>query len=279
MSVNKKATETNEIPVRDLQAIDVHAHYGTELWGEKGVPAIFMRADTSEVVRRARLANIRLTIVSPLQGLMPRFGADPVAGNEQALRDISNEEGLMQWVIVDPLKEQTYRQAEEILSNPQCAGIKIHPEEHGYHIKSHGAELFRFAAQHKAIVMTHSGEDNSKPEDFLPFINSHPEVTLILAHLGCSSDDDRTHQVRAIENGKYDNIFVDTSSAANIFPGLLEWAVDKIGAEKILFGTDSPLYFEPMQRARIDSAEIPAGEKRKILRDNAQKLFGLDYKM
>ena len=32
-------------------------------------------------------------------------------------------------------------------------------------------------------------------------------------------------------------MYVDTSSAAGIQPHLLEYAVEKIGAEKILFGT------------------------------------------
>ena len=32
------------------------------------------------------------------------------------------------------------------------------------------------------------------------------------------------------------------SSARSILPGLVEWAVAEVGAEKILFGTDSPLY-------------------------------------
>ena len=99
-----------------------------------------------------------------------------------------------------------------------------------------------------------------------------------LLFVGCSDDDDNTNQVRAIENGKHDNIFVDTSSSMNILPGLVEWAVQQIGADRILFGTDSPLYFVPMQRIRIDSAEMEDHFKRKILRDNAIKLFNLDLR-
>ena len=47
--------------------------------------------------------------------------------------------------------------------------------------------------------------------------------------------------------------------------------------EKFLYGTDSPLYFAPMQRARIDNAEISDEEKKIILRDNALKLLKLKY--
>ena len=56
---------------------------------------------------------------------------------------------------------------------------------------------------------------------------------------------------------------------------LIEWAVKEIGAEHILYGTDSPLYFAPMQRARIDNAGISDREKRLILHDNAAAIFGL----
>ena len=263
---------------REIQAVDVHCHYGTDAFGESGVLTAASRGDVDEVVRRARSANIQLSIASPFAGLWPRFGADPVGANEQAHDDLADHKDMMQWVIVDPLKEQTYRQAEEILPLDQCAGIKIHPEEHGYHIKDHGEALFEFAAKHRAIVTTHSGQDNSMPEDFMPFIDAHPEATLILAHIGCTSDDDRTHQIRAIQSRKHDNVFADTSSAQNIVPGLIEWAVEQVGAERILFGTDSPLYFVPMQRARIDKAEICDSDKKKILRDNAVRLFGLDLK-
>lgn len=262
--------------VRDIPAVDVHAHYGTCMFGEEGIVADSSRGDVNEVVRRARRANIQLSMVSPLAGLWPRGHADPVAANQQALLDLADNQEAMQWVVVHPLQEDTYRQAEQMLALPQCAGIKIHPEDHCYHIADHGRQLFDFAAKHRAIVLTHSGQENSKPEDFMPFVNDNPEVTLILGHIGCTFDDVYTRQVEAVKARKYDNVFADTSSAKNIFPGLIEWAVAEIGADRILFGTDSPLYFVPLQRARIDSAEIADDDKKMILRDNAVKLFGLD---
>ena len=57
--------------------------------------------------------------------------------------------------------------------------------------------------------------------------------------------------------------------------GLVEWAVREIGAHRILFGTDTPLYSAPMQRARIDYAEINDDDKRVILWENAAKLLNL----
>ena len=101
-------------------------------------------------------------------------------------------DGLLQWVVVDPLKPETYRQAEEMLRLPKCAGIKVHPEEHGYPIAEHGRAIFEFAAKHRAAVLGHSSEQNSLAADYVKFANDYPEVRLIIAHLGCGWDGDLT---------------------------------------------------------------------------------------
>jgi predicted TIM-barrel fold metal-dependent hydrolase len=256
-----------------IQAIDVHAHYGD--YKNSPYPLIhkFMSASAAEVVERARQSHTCLTIASPLQALMPRMHNDAVGGNEAAVRAVEATPGLLQWVVIDPRKAETYRQAEEMLRHPKCVGIKIHPEEHVYHISDHGRAIFEFAAEHKAIVLTHSGEENSLPMDFVPFMDDYPEATLILAHLGCGYDSDPSHQVRAVQAQQHGNIYIDTSSARNILANLVEWAVGEVGAERLLYGTDTPLYFVPMQRIRIDRAEISDDAKRAILRDNATRLF------
>jgi predicted TIM-barrel fold metal-dependent hydrolase len=124
-------------------------------------------------------------------------------------------------------------------------------------------------------VLAHSSERNSLASDYVQFANEYPEMKLILAHIGCGWDGDLTHQVRAIQQSKHGNVFADTSSARSITPNLIEWAVREIGAERVLYGTDSPLYFAPMQRARIDHADLNDRDKRLILCENAIKLFGL----
>jgi hypothetical protein len=82
-----------------------------------------------------------------------------------------------------------------------------------------------------------------------------------------------TRQVKAIQMSKHGNIYADTSSSMSITSNLIEWAVAEIGPERILFGSDTPLYFSPVQRARIDHAEISDEAKQLILRGNAERLF------
>ena len=259
-----------------IQAIDVHAHFGRYI--REGLPdeiADFMTGDASVVVNRARRANTVLTIASPLDALLPRGGSDPVQGNLNAAKIVAETDGLLQYVVIDPLTPATYDQAAEMLQSPKCVGIKIHPEEHVYPIVEHGRKIFEFAAKHKAVVLTHSSEQNSQASDFMPFINDFPEVRLILAHIGCGWDGELTHQVRAIQQSKHGNVFADTSSARSVTPKLIEWAVKEVGADRVLFGTDTPLYHTSMQRIRIDHADVSDADKRKILRDNAIQLFNL----
>ena len=257
-----------------IEAIDVHAHFGICKGNMNKLTNDFMSGEPQKVVHYATMAHIKLTIVSPLHALMPRKGGDPVAGNILASGVTGENKELLQWVVIDPLKKETYSQAADMLKLPRCVGIKIHPEEHGYPIVKYGREIFEFAAKNNTVIQTHSGEQNSMPEDVVKFANEYPEVKVIVSHLGCGWDGDPGHQVSAILSSRHGNLYTDTSSAQSIKPNLIEWAVKEIGAEHILFGTDSPLYFAPMQRARIDNAEISYEDRKKILFENALSLFG-----
>ena len=126
--------------------------------------------------------------------------------------------------------------------------------------------------------MTHSGCPNSLPADFVPFADRHPGARVMLAHLGNGAGDKGRVdlQVRALQSARHGNLWVDTSSARSILPGLVEWAVKELGAERLLFGSDTPLYDVAMQRTRIETAEIPDAAKRLILRDNAIAFFRLE---
>ena len=148
--------------------------------------------DAATVISRARQANIGLTVVSPLKGLMPRGlygkgGADAYAGNLECAAVVRSETQLRQWCIVNPRDPRTYEQAASMLGTSQCVGLKFHPEEHCYSIKDYGQELFRFAAEHGTVVLVHSGDRHSAPLDYLPFADAHPEIDLVLAHLGVSA--------------------------------------------------------------------------------------------
>ncbi len=256
-----------------LQAIDVHGHAGIYCGAAYQLLNDFYTGGIEIVRERASVARIEITIVSALASLLPRGNADPVRGNEELEREISGNLCFRQWVVVDPRIPETFEQAKRTIKNGHGIGIKIHPEEHVYRIRDYGRPIFEFAARNELVILSHSGELNSLPEDFAPWADAYPETTLILAHLGFGHNADPTLQVRAIQKSKHGNIFADTSSAGSIRSNIIEWAVKEVGADKICFGTDSPLYDSPTMRARIDTAGITSIEKRKILRENALHIF------
>jgi predicted TIM-barrel fold metal-dependent hydrolase len=255
-----------------MQAIDVHGHFGPYDRGLKTRTDVFMSADIDTVSRRALAADIRLTVVSAIHGLIPYRG-DAVRGNEDAVVAAERFDNIRFWTIIDPRVPASYEQSDRLLAHPRCKGIKIHPHAQEYEIREFGPAIFAFAAARDAVVLTHSGDPGSYPEDFVPFVNQYANLRLILAHLGNSPDGSVSRQVDAIKAARNGNLFVDTSSARSIYAGLIEWAVAEIGHDRILFGTDAPLYWAAAQKARIESAEISDAAKEAILFRNAAALL------
>ena len=225
------------------------------------------------VVRRAIRAGVVCTIVSALAALR-RGRAAVLDGNQDALQVCRRYRSLRMWAVLNPRHAASFRQVAAILRDPACRGIKIHPAEHAWPFRRYGAQVLAFAAEHGAVVLTHSGSIESRPGDVADVVVRFPHVAVILAHLGNSNRVRRyDEQVAAILGAPEARLYVDTSSCLSICSGLIEMAADALPADRILFGSDSPLYCVHSQRARIEGAEIPPAMKRRILRDNALALF------
>jgi len=255
-----------------MKAINVHGHFGLYDRGAGGLADQMMSGRIEVVRRRAQAADICLTVVSALHAFIP-YGGDVFCGNDDACKVAEEYGDIRFWAVLNPRISESYKQVESYLAHPRCKGIKIHPTNHGYEIRDYRDEIFEFAAQHKAILITHSGCQGSFPEDFISFANRYPNVSLILAHLGNSADGNLSRQVYALKRAKNGNVYIDTSSAKSINSGLIEWAVSEVGAERLLFGTDAPSYFSACQKARIEYAEIDDNDKRAILFENASQLL------
>lgn len=260
--------------VRALPAIDIHAHYGC--WN---VPAEKQTAGRSEtmgalsyLLRNSAYANIAVSCVSHFGTLFP-IGHESLLWNETAIAELSGTQRVKLLITLDPRRSESFSQAERLLQNQVCMGLKIHPAFHHYSICEYGEAIYAFAERLGVPIIAHTGESGCMPEEFVPFADCHPEVVTVLSHLGCGPDDGELHQCCAIEHSHAGNLYTDTSSARSMDVELIEWAVRRIGAERILFGTDSGCYFSPSQRARIDCALLSRGDKKKILFENALRVF------
>ena len=102
-------------------------------------------------------------------------------------------------------------------------------------------------------------------QELVARFNREKEMKLIIAHLGS------TAHVDAVRRAKYGNIFTDTSGGASSLNYVLEYAVETVGAEKILFGTDD--YSCAFQYGRVALSCLSDGDKEMILLKNALRLF------
>lgn len=181
--------------------------------------------------------------------------------NEYMHQLVQHTPWMYQWVVIDPRQPQTYDQARQMLSDPKVLGIKIHPSYHEYDILDHGDALFSFAQEQNAVMLMHPQHMLQMP----PLADRYPGMKLIIAHL-------RTPEhVEAVAAARHGNIYVDTSGGGVSLNNILEYAVHRIGSQKILFGTDT--YACAYSYPRIALADIPVTDKENILWKNALRLF------
>lgn len=257
-----------------LKAIDIHAHYGNpDCFPQKGVEKECLRLSLEALKREYDRQNIVAACLSPMEGIFPADENMLLTANSLTEQLSQEYDWFYQWVVVDPLFPASYRQAEKMLKNRKCVGVKIHPDAQGYSIGEYGEEIFAFCAQHRAVLETHSGERLSLPGELVPFADRYPQVTVIASHLGCGYDGSVEHQVNAVAAARHGNLYTDVSSAKSILPNLLEWGAEKISAKKMLFGTDTPLHHIAMMKQRVECSGLTAEEIDDILYRNANKIL------
>ena len=73
---------------------------------------------------------------------------------------------------------------------------------------------------------------------------------------------------------KVPKVYIDTAGSHDTVGGI-ETLVSNVGAKKILFGSDMPLFDARNQIARIITSKITEKEKKQILGQNTIKLLGI----
>lgn len=128
------------------------------------------------------------------------------------------------------------------------------------------SEILREAGKYNMIVSFHSmGEDEMDK-----MVQNHKEVIFVAAHPGEYNEFMR-HMDRAKRN---DNYYLDLSGYGIHRHGMLRHAIDVMGADRILFGSDYPTCNPAMYIGGVlmDNM-ITDTEKEKIFSVNAKKLL------
>ena len=110
--------------------------------------------------------------------------------------------------------------------------------------------------------------NESTPADIRDLGLRFPEVPLIMAHLNGGG-------IRGfIDIQDLPNVLIDTSGSQPD-AGFLEFAVEQLGAERVIFGSDAPIRDYSVQLAKVMGANISPAARQQILVQNAVRLLNL----
>jgi predicted TIM-barrel fold metal-dependent hydrolase len=111
-----------------------------------------------------------------------------------------------------------------------------------------------------------------RPISLDPVACDFPELKLIGIHIGIPW----TEEMIAMA-WKHANVFIGTDAhSPKYWPQSFVHYVNTYGQDKVIFGTDFPVLDFKRTLAEIDALELREGPKRKLLRDNVIRVYGLD---
>lgn len=160
-------------------------------------------------------------------------------------------------------------------------GIKVHPEYQRFRFEEERLfPIWEKCEELGLFVVTHAGWDamydppyHSSPESLANFHRRFPGLRLVLAHLGgMAMWDEVEKHLTGLE------VYLDLAMASPeyITSEQLARIIRAHGADKILFGTDSPWYDQKKQLDFIRSLPLTQPEQELIFYRNAAELLKLE---
>ena len=267
--------------------IDMHTHVYPEKIAKRAVEKLSKAADIpaqsngmksglQESMKRAGVDYSLLLPVATSVKQVDKMNQEAVAANECA-----GETGLISFGAIHPDCEN-YKEIIDDIASMELKAIKLHPDyQHVFFDDERYIRLIDYAANKGLGIIVHAGEDVGLPDtihctpDMVLNLWKHiqPEK-LILAHMGgWKMWDEVEEKLLGLP------FYLDTAIVLNpIFPVKLEneqfvRMVRKHGADRILFGTDSPWYDQTKAVNDFNNTDLTQEEKDKIFGKNANDLF------
>ena len=99
----------------------------------------------------------------------------------------------------------------------------------------------------------------------------YPDVNFIIPHLGSFADDWRAQQALIDPLTRHPNIYTDTSGVRRF--DILQQAVQRAGAHKVLFGSDGPWLHPGVELMKIHALALPAWAEALVLGQTLLRLI------
>jgi uncharacterized protein len=240
-------------PPRSL-VIDAHCHAGT---GTAMQAPWNTRADIEITLRHMQEAGIDRTVVFPINNQEFARANQEVADLCKrhpgkligfAKHDPQTEAGRIPGMLRDEVQKLGLR------------GLKLH--------RLPTRDVMDAVAELKIPILYHP----EKVANFHMIASEYPQVPLIMAHMGNFGSQIWTEHIEAIGVARrYPNVYLETSSV--VFFKYLKMAVDELGPDKIVFGSDGPELDSRVELYKIKLLKLPAAAEAKVLGGNISRLL------
>lgn len=260
--------------------IDVHTHTFPDALAARAVAALSATAgvpahtDGTNAGLRASMARagIDLSVIMPIATKPAQVRAiNAWAAEVNAVND-----GLLAFGTLHPAQEDWRAEIDHLVADG-IPGIKLHPDYQKFFVDDPAlVPLFQGLADAGRLVLLHAGVDiglpppvHCPPDRLARLLDAVPELTVIAAHMGAYAQWDEVEQHLL---GR--EVYLDTSySLADLGPARMTALIQAHGAEKVLFGTDSPWTDQAAEVAAIRDLPLTDEEKRTVLGENARRLL------
>jgi uncharacterized protein len=223
----------------------------------------------------------RLGIERAINAPVMMFSSVPEEGLRQGLAAHRESKGrILLYTVFNPHEPESLAFVRRSLEEPAVVGIKIHPAHHQCPADDpRWRPVWEVASASGRPILTHSWcasdynptQKHAQPALFAGYVREFPEVRLILGHSGGRYEG---HLAAAALARAHANVYLDLAGDGYGL-GLVEYLVEQVGAERILYGSDDQWIDPRSQLGMVLDAAIPAADKASILRYNAVRLFGL----
>ena len=155
-------------------------------------------------------------------------------------------------------------------------GVKLHHDVQQFRLDDPRClKIYGLLEERGLPLLLHAGDfryDYSNANRLKPVLEAYRELTVVAAHFGGWS----LWESAAKELAGYPNLYVDCSSSLYaLSPETARDIIRAYGADRVLFGSDYPMWDPSEELARFDRISLTEEERERILWKNADRLFGL----
>jgi predicted TIM-barrel fold metal-dependent hydrolase len=246
---------------------DFHARVGP---GLEAATALLAAMDDAGIEQAAVSAGGLLDLDRLAAQIVAGGRSEVVADNERTRALCEGTGGrLLPFFLADPYRDVAVYRA----TAPCYRGLEISPAVHGFRLDDpEVTALVEVAAivGHPVYVvcLTHPG---TRAEDLVTLSRRFSEVNFLYGHCGHHGLD----ASGLARIAPYSNIVAETSGCYTAIAAL---ALRRLGAERVVFGTEYPLQHPRVEVAKLAAVEMSPAERHLVTSANARRLLGGETK-